>query len=289
MANKNLMAGFTTIRDLGSEGAGYADVGIKQSIELGIIDGPRMLVAGRAMVATGSYGPKGFHPDFDVPLGAETADSDNVIKVTRDQIGKGADFIKIYADYRWGPNGESLPTFSIDEMTLIVETARSSGRDVVAHANSADAIKRAVTAGVTTIEHGTEATQEVLKLMKERDVGLCPTLAATESIAKYRGWRKGIDDEPDMIVEKKKMFLMALDAGVKIIAGVVSEQARSSEPLPKFVFFMDSRLDATQHSAEFGVAKEELAREWLIIAGAAGVVCLFIGMRGRRRRAQLSE
>ena len=103
MANQNLKAGFTTIRDLGSEGAGYADVGIKQSIELGIIEGPRMLVAGRAIVATGSYGPKGFHSDFDVPLGAEPADGENLRTVVRDQIGKGADFIKVYADYRWGP------------------------------------------------------------------------------------------------------------------------------------------------------------------------------------------
>ncbi len=219
MATRNLMAGFTTIRDLGSEGAGYADVGIKRSIAQGIIDGPRMLVAGKAMVATGSYGPKGFHPDFEVPLGAETADGNDVISVTRDQIGKGADFIKVYADYRWGPNGESLPTFSLEELKLIVQTARSSGRDVAAHANSPEAMRRAIMAGVVTIEHGTEATEEILQLMKDRDVGLCPTLAATESIMKYRGWKKGVDEDPGSIVLKKRMFQNALDIGVKIIAG----------------------------------------------------------------------
>ncbi|MEP5105695.1 MAG: amidohydrolase family protein, partial [Ekhidna sp.] len=189
MATKNLYAGFTTIRDLGSEGAGYADVAIKQSIEQGIIEGPRMLVAGRAIVATGSYGPKGFHPDFEVPLGAEPADGENLITVTRDQIGKGADFIKVYADYRWGPNKTAMPTFSVDELKLIVETAASSGRVVVAHAATAEGMRRATLAGVKTIEHGSEATDEVLQLMKERGVALCPTLAATHAVNQYLyGW-----------------------------------------------------------------------------------------------------
>ncbi len=219
MATKNLMAGFTTIRDLGSEGAGYADVGIKRSIELGITDGPRMIVAGPAIVATGSYGPKGFHSDFDVPLGAEEADGDDLIRVVRDQIGKGADVIKVYADYRWGSNGESRPTFSTEELKLIVSTASSSGRVVVAHANTAEAMRRATLAGVATIEHGTEASLEVLRLMAERNVALCPTLAATESIAQYRGWKKGSGPEPEIVRQKKKMFEMALKSGVRIVAG----------------------------------------------------------------------
>ncbi len=219
MATQNLYAGFTTIRDLGSEGAGYADVAIKQSIELGIIEGPRMLVAGRAIVATGSYGPKGFHSDFDVHLGAEPADAQNLITVTRDQIGKGADFIKVYADYRWGPNKEAMPTFSIEELKLIVETAASSGRDVVAHASTAEGMRRATIAGVKTIEHGSDATEEVLKLMKENDVALCPTLAATHAITQYfDGWN-GKDPEPDKILNKRKMMKMALESGVTIVAG----------------------------------------------------------------------
>lgn len=220
MATKNLYAGFTTIRDLGSEGAGYADVGIKRSIELGIIDGPRMLVAGRAIVATGSYGPKGFHPDFEVPLGAEPADAHNLPTVVRDQIGKGADFIKVYADYRWGPNGEARPTFSIDELKLIVETAASSGRDVVAHAATAEGMRRATLAGVKTIEHGTDATDEVLKLMKDRGVALCPTLGATFSIQQYfTDWDGRDETEPQVIKNKKAMFKRALDLGVTIVAG----------------------------------------------------------------------
>ena len=220
MANQNLKAGFTTIRDLGSEGAGYADVGIKQSIELGIIEGPRMLVAGRAIVATGSYGPKGFHSDFDVPLGAEPADGENLRTVVRDQIGKGADFIKVYADYRWGPKKEARPTFSIEELKLIVETAASSGRDVVAHASTADGIRRATLAGVKTIEHGSSATLEVLQLMKDRNVALCPTLAATDAIQRYfYGWDGSDDTETEVIREKRNMFKMALESGVTIVAG----------------------------------------------------------------------
>lgn len=218
-AEKDLMAGFTTLRDLGSEGAGYADVGIKQSIEQGISNGPRLLVAGRAIVATGSYGPKGFIPDMEMHLGAEEADGNNLIKVVRDQIGHGADVVKVYADYRWGPNGESMPTFTIDELKKIVATANSSGRPVVAHASTEEGMRRAVLAGVSTIEHGSDATAEVLRLMKEHNVALCPTLAATYAITTYRGWDPTTQPEPDEIITKKKSFQLALKEGVTVIAG----------------------------------------------------------------------
>ena len=219
MAEKNLMAGFTTIRDLGSEGAGYADVAIKNSIEMGITNGPRMLVAGPAIVATGSYGPKGFHQGVEVPLGAETADGDDLIRVVRDQIGKGVDFIKVYADYRWGPDGMAMPTFTLDELKLIVEVAKSSGRSVVAHAATVEGMRRATLAGVVSIEHGTEATMDVLQLMKEKKVALCPTLAATYAITTYRGWDDQSDPEPEIILEKRHFFERALKSGVTIVAG----------------------------------------------------------------------
>ena len=218
-AKNTLLAGFTTVRDLGSEGAGYADVGLKQAIEDGVIPGPRMLVAGRAIVATGSYGPKGFDTDFEVMLGAEPADGNNLIHVTRDQIGKGADFIKVYADYRWGANGEAMPTFSIDELKLIVETAKSSGRPTVAHAATAEGMRRATLAGVETIEHGDGGTLEVFKLMKEKGVAFCPTLAAGDAISQYSGWEKGKGQEPERITYKKKSFKDALASGVTIIMG----------------------------------------------------------------------
>src|SRR6266511_2498077 len=148
-----LMAGFTTIRDLGTEGAAYADVELKQAVEQGIIPGPRMLVTTRAIVATGSYGPKGFALQWQVPQGAEEADAASLVRVVRDQIGHGADWIKIYADYRWGAHGEAAPTFSLDELKSIVETARSSGRPVVTHSTTPEGMRRSVLAGVETIEH----------------------------------------------------------------------------------------------------------------------------------------
>jgi len=214
-----LLAGFTTIRDLGTEGAAYDDVGLKQAVEQGILIGPRMLVTTRAIVATGSYGPKGFDPEWDVPLGAEPADSDDLVRVVRDQIGKGADWIKVYADYRWGAKGESRPTFSVAELTRIVETAKSSGRSVVAHAGTAEGMRRAVLAGVETIEHGYGGTPEVFRLMAERGVALCPTLAATDATSRYAGWKKGVEPDPPRVVEAKASFRAALDAGVVLCNG----------------------------------------------------------------------
>jgi len=216
----SLLAGITTLRDLGSEGAGYADVGIRDSINKGIIPGPRLLVAGKAIVATGSYGPKGFHEGVDVPLGAETADGyDDLVRVVRSQIGRNIDFVKVYADYRWGANGTAAATFTQSELETIVEITSSSGRPVVAHASTAEAMKRAILAGVETIEHGDGATRETYKLMRDHDVALCPTLAAGDAIAQYGGWKKGVDPDPPRILAKKKSFKAALDAGVTICFG----------------------------------------------------------------------
>jgi imidazolonepropionase-like amidohydrolase len=214
-----LLAGFTTIRDLGTEGAGYADVELKQAVDQGIIPGPRMIVVTRAIVATGSYGPKGFALEWRVPQGAEEADGADLVRVVRDQIGHGADWIKIYADYRWGARGEAAPTFSIDEIKTIVETARSSNRPVVAHSATAEGMRRAVLGGVETIEHGDAGTPEVFKLMKEHNVALCPTLAAGDATTQYAGWKKGEQPEPPGIQRKRASFKAALDAGVTILSG----------------------------------------------------------------------
>ncbi|MDI1428642.1 amidohydrolase family protein [Polyangium sorediatum] len=219
-ARSTLLAGFTTVRDLGTEGAGYADVGLKQAIDQGIIPGPRMIVTTKAIVATGSYGPKGFDPGFHVPQGAEEADGhDSLLRVVRDQIGHGADWIKVYADYYWGPGGEARPTFSVEELRLIVETARSSGRSVAAHATSAEGMRRAALAGVDTIEHGDQGTPDVFKLMAKNHVAFCPTLAASEAFARYQGWKKGSTPEPESLTKKRKVFKAALDAGVSIVNG----------------------------------------------------------------------
>jgi len=216
----SLHAGITTMRDLGSEGAGYADVGLRDSVGKGLVPGPRLLVAGRALVATGSYGPKGFHERVDVPLGAEPADGyDDLVRAVREQIGRNVDFIKVYADYRWGPAGTAAPTFTQRELETIVEITTSSGRPVVAHASTAEAMRRATLAGVETIEHGDSGTPEVFRLMAERKVALCPTLAAGDAIEQYNGWRKGSDPEPARIAAKRESFRAALDAGVTICFG----------------------------------------------------------------------
>ena len=219
-AQKTLLAGFTTVRDLGTEGADYDDVGLKQAINKGIIPGPRMIIVTRALIATGSYAPKGFSPDIDVPQGAEEADGhDALIQAVRRQIGKGADAIKIYADYRWGLMAEARPTYTIDEIKLIVEVAKSSGRAVVAHAGTAEGMRRAILGGCETIEHGDAGTPDTFTLMKQNGTALCPTLAAGDAVSQYRGWKKGQEPEPERIKQKRVTFKQALDAGVTICAG----------------------------------------------------------------------
>jgi imidazolonepropionase-like amidohydrolase len=199
-----LMAGFTTIRDLGTEGAGFADVGLKQAVQQGIIPGPRMAVVTRAIVATGSYGPKGYASEWTVPQGAEEADGvDGLTRVVREQIGKGADWIKVYADYRWGADGAAHATFTLDELKLAVEVAKSAGIPVSAHATSAEGMRRAVLAGVETIEHGDGGTPELFRLMKEHNTALCPTLSVAGANAEH----------------KKIVFRQALAAGVIIASG----------------------------------------------------------------------
>ena len=215
----SLMAGVTTMRDLGTEGAGYADVGIKAAIEKGIIPGPRLIVTTRALVATGSYNPKGA-PEFTLPKGAEVADGyDDLVRVTRDQIGRGADWIKVYADYRWGPDGSAQPSYTEQELRTIVEVAASSGRYVAAHASTAEGMRRAVEAGVRTIEHGDGGTSEVFELMAAHGVALCPTLAAGDAVTRYAGWRKGVDPEPERIRNKRASFALALRLNVPMCFG----------------------------------------------------------------------
>jgi imidazolonepropionase-like amidohydrolase len=216
---KTLQAGFTVVRDLGTEGAGYSDVELKQAVEQGIIPGPHMLVSTRAIVATGAYGPKGYSLEWKVPQGAEEADPDSIVRIVRDQIGHGAEWVKLYADFRWGPNGETMPTFSLDELKLAVETARSSGRPVAAHAMTPEGMRRAVLAGVETIEHGDDGTPDVFALMAEHHVALCPTLAAGDATSQYAGWKKGADPEPESIKRKRANFKAALDKGVTILSG----------------------------------------------------------------------
>ena len=221
-ARATLMAGFTTARDLGTEGAMYDDVGLKTAINKGVIPGPRLLVATRAIVATGSYGPKGFNDQTEdvIPKGAEEADGiDALTRVVRSQIGHGADVVKLYADYRWGLNNTAAATFTVDELKLAVQIAASSGRFVAVHSGTEEGMHRAILAGVRTIEHGDGGTPELFRMMKEKGIYLCPTISATEAILSYKGYKRGVDPEPKEIKQKHYIFSEALKAGVKILMG----------------------------------------------------------------------
>jgi imidazolonepropionase-like amidohydrolase len=218
-ARDTLMAGFTTERDLGTEGAGYADVGLKQAIEQGIVPGPRLIVATRAIVALGAYGPKGFEPGLAVPQGAqEVSGVDDIVRAARSQIAAGADVVKLYADYRWGPGEPSRPTLSLAEMKAAVEAAHDAGRIVAVHAATAEGMRRAIAAGVDTIEHGYGGTAEIFKAMHDKGIALCPTLAASDAVARYRGW-KGNAPVPAGVVENRNSFKLAMAAGVPICMG----------------------------------------------------------------------
>ncbi len=217
-ARATLMAGFTTVRDLGTEGAGYADVGLKQAIEQGIIAGPRMLVATRALVAPGAYGPRGFEPGVVVPLGAEEAGGPDLVTAVRRQIAAGADVVKLYADYRWGKGEPSRPTFTQAEMAAAVEAAHSAGRKVAVHAATDEGMRRAILAGVDTIEHGYEGSAATFALMKAHGVGYCPTLAASDATARYRGWT-GAEPAPAAVTQARQALDRARAAGVTLCLG----------------------------------------------------------------------
>ena len=219
-ARATLVAGFTTVRDLGTEGAMYDDVGLKIAIEKGVVPGPRMICATRAIVARGAYGPRPGSPDVTLPQGAaEVGNADEMMNEVRTQISKGADLIKIYADYRTGSSHDATATFSIEEIAAAVKIANSGGREVVCHATTAEGMRRAVLAGASTIEHGDHGTAEVFKLMKEKNVAFCPTVAAGDAYEQYDGWKKGIDPEPQSITNKRKTFQLALQSGVTICMG----------------------------------------------------------------------
>lgn len=219
-AQATLMAGFTTVRDLGTEGAMYDDAGLKAAIEKGIVPGPRMIIATRAIVAKGTYGPNLDNADITLPQGAaEVAGADEMANEVYTQISKGADVVKLYADYRWGTQGQAMPTFSTEDIALATGIAASSGRKTVAHASTKEGMRRAIMGGVSTVEHGDDGDNDIFRLMKIKHVAYCPTLAAGEATSEYRGWKKGVDPDPAKVMAKKKSFKAALENGVTICMG----------------------------------------------------------------------
>ncbi len=222
-AAATLAAGFTTVRDLGTEGAGYADVSLKRALDEGRIAGPRLEISTLAIVAAGCYGPgpRGWRPDLDLPKGAqEVSGAADIARAVRNQAARGADWIKVYADYRCGPGGKAVPTFSQNELDLLVATAHDLGRQVAAHAVTPEGMRRAVLAGVQTIEHGFEGNDEVFRLMAERGVVYLPTLAAQASYAEYfDGYQPGESEPTAGMRDAERAFRAALAAGVTIGAG----------------------------------------------------------------------
>jgi imidazolonepropionase-like amidohydrolase len=222
-AADTLHSGFTTLRDLGTEGAGYADLSLKRAIDEGIIPGPRLEVATLAIVATGCYGPgpRGFRPDLDLPKGAqEVSGTGEILAAVREQAGHGADWIKVYADYRCGPGASQVPTFTQAELNVLVEAAHSLGRKVSAHAQTAEGMRRAILAGVETIEHGYGGTEETFKLMAEHHVAFLPTLAADTAYAQYfDGYVAGKTPPTEGMKQAEKAFRLAKKAGVTIGCG----------------------------------------------------------------------
>ncbi|HEX9367101.1 MAG TPA: amidohydrolase family protein, partial [Vicinamibacterales bacterium] len=219
-AERTLDAGFTTERDLGTEGAGFADVGLKRAINEGIVPGPRLLVATRAIVARGAYGPKGFEPGVAVPQGAqEVSGVEEMTRAARDQVGAGADVVKMYADYHYLPGEPSRPTLSEAELAAGAAVGHDAGRIVAVHAVTAEGMRRAILAGVDTIEHGFNGTAEVFKMMHDRGIALCPTLAAPEAYARYFQHWDGREPAPQSVQDSRHSFQLAMKAGVTICMG----------------------------------------------------------------------
>ena len=218
-----LMHGFTTLRDVGTEGAYYADVDVKKAINKGIIPGPRLFVSTRALDVTGAYPLLGYSWEIRVPKGVQVVDGvDECIKAVREEIKYGADWIKVYCDrsYYIGKDGKlhSIPTFRMEELKAIVSEAHRLGKKVAAHAIGLEGIKNAIEAGVNSIEHGIGFDEETLELAKKKNIYWCPTLYVLIYVSKGRAssgnkvWLKMVDIH-------KKAFQLALKKGVKIALG----------------------------------------------------------------------
>jgi imidazolonepropionase-like amidohydrolase len=219
-ARATLQAGFTTVRDVENEGSGYADVALSDSINQGLVEGPRMQVATRAIAAVGQYNPFGVSHDLrDFPTGAQMISGvEEARRAVREQIGHGADLIKVYADW-------FRPTLTVDEMSVIVEEAHKAGRKVAAHATSAEGQRNAILAGVDSIEHGHGADRQDLEMMKAKGVYWVPTMGYYFDHVDTTNSPKARQYMQDVLQRGRQNIPMARGLGVKIANGYDASSA----------------------------------------------------------------
>lgn len=213
-ARRTLLAGFTAVRDVENEGAGYTDVALRDAINRGLVEGPRMKVATRAIAAVGQYNPFGISPDLpDFPRGAQmVSGAEEARRAVREQIGNGADLIKVYADWEY-------PTLTAEELRVVVEESHKAGRRVAAHAATNEGIRNAVNAGVDSIEHGFGADRGTLEMMKQKGVWLVPTQGPIINRLAEAGDEGGRKAYRELLTMIQQMLKSAREVGVKIATG----------------------------------------------------------------------
>src|SRR5579864_7809876 len=276
-ARRALEQGFTTLRDVETEGAGYGDVGIKQAINAGYIPGPRLFVATRAISTTGGYPLEGYAPELEMPKGAQIADGPvETRKAAREQLDHGADWIKVYMTHRsWvGKNGElvSQPTLTVEELRAIVDEAHGWGKKVACHAYSGIGLHRALDGGCDSIEHGLDLDEAAIAQMLKQGTWYVPTLSVY-----YTDWAPA--DTPDGKRDRLRSsdhevsFKKALKAGVKIVYGTDMGGIPWTEPVaqdfPRMVEFGMAPMDAIQSATSRAAVMLDMEGKIGVIAPGA--------------------